>query len=153
MKNFIKHFFIQFISILACLAIVGAVLLVVKPRLGGGGHSGHAAEAAATAAETPVTVELDEFTVNLADTDRPRYLKITVVLEVPGEEAAHKMEEFKPQVQDAIISTLTRQYYHALQSPEGKDQLKEQIKDQTDEVLSGAGIAVVQVLFTHFVMQ
>jgi flagellar FliL protein len=153
MKNFIKHFFIQFISILACLAIVGTVLLVVKPRLGGGGHGGHEAKAASEVKETPVTVELDEFTVNLADTERARYLKITVVLEVPGEEAAHRIEHFKPQIQDAIISTLTRQYYHALQSPEGKAQLKEQLKDQTDDVLSGAGIAIVQVLFTHFVMQ
>jgi flagellar basal body-associated protein FliL len=150
MKNFMKHFFIQFVSILACLAIVGAVLLVVKPRLGRGTH---AAEAAPAVKEPPVTVPLEEFTVNLADTNRGHYLKISLALEVPGEEAAKKVAEYKPQINDAVITTLTRQYYDTLQSPEGKTRLKQQLKEQTDAVLRKAGVAVVNVLFTQFVMQ
>jgi flagellar basal body-associated protein FliL len=150
MKNFMKHFFIQFVSIRASLANVGAVLLVVKPRLGGG--HGRAAEAAVVK-EVPVTVPLEEFTVNLADANGEHYLKITVVLQVPGKEAAKKVEEFKPAIRDAIISTLTRQYYPALQSSRGKVQLKQQLKEETDAVLHDAGITVVGVLFTQFVMQ
>ena len=150
MRNFIRHFFIQFVSILVCLAIVGVALLVVRPRLGGHGRE---AEAAPVVKETPVTVELDEFTVNLADSDRGRYLKITLVLEVPDAGAGRKVEEFKPQIQDAIISTLTGQYYHALQSPQGKAQLKAQLKEQTEKVLQGAGVSVRDVLFVQFVMQ
>jgi flagellar basal body-associated protein FliL len=150
MKNFIRHFFIQFVSILACLAIIAAVLLVVKPRLGKKG--GQPAEAAA-AKEPLVTLPLEEFTVNLADTDRGHYLKITVVLELPGKDAAKKIQEFKPQVQDAVVATLTRQYYRALQSPGGKDQLKKQLKERINVALRDAGVEVRNVLFIEFVMQ
>ena len=155
MKNFIKHFFVQFVAILACLAVVGGVMLFVRPRLGKGAKH---AEAASVVKEAPVAVELEEFTVNLADTDQARFLKVTVVLEIPGEGGGHKaagpkVEEFKPQIRHAIIMTLTRQYFHALQSPEGKEQLREQIKEQADEALNDAGITVEGVLFTEFVMQ
>jgi flagellar FliL protein len=154
MKNFIRHFLVQFVSILACLAIVGAVMIFVRPRLGKhGGARGRAAEAAPAAREAGVNVELEEFTVNLADTDQARFLKIKIVVVVPGQEAARKIEEFKPQIRHAIIMTLTRQYFHALQSPEGKEQLKDQIKKHANETLEPSGIALGDVLFTDFVMQ
>lgn len=52
------------------------------------------------------TYGLDDILVNLADEDSKRYLKITVFLGYDSKKLDSELEEKKPMIRDAIISTL-----------------------------------------------
>jgi len=101
--------------------------------------------------------KLDEFIVNLADREEPRYLKVSVTLEVEGAEpkgGGHGEGAARPEearARDAIISTLTRKHYAELLSEEGKTRLKAELKKELNSVLHDCKVA--NIYFTSFAMQ
>ncbi len=103
----------------------------------------------------PLTiVPLDNFIVNLADTDRDAYLKIGIDLGVG--KSGTKAENGKSAiptaaVRDAILSVLTTYHSGDLLTPEGKTQLKRNLIAVLQKKV--ATLDVRRVYFTHFLVQ
>ncbi len=104
--------------------------------------------------------KMEEFTVNLADSDEPHYLKINMVAEIEGkkEEAAkggHGGEsEASPvdiKASDIVISVLSAKYFEELLTEKGKDKLKSDLIKNLNK--SVPGVKVTNVYFTSFAMQ
>ena len=155
------------------LIIVGVVVLLA---VGGGGAfawfkflaphkveaktpeakaSEHGAEAkpgepgAAVAKIGPI-LDLDPFIVNLADVE-PRFLKVTIKLELDGFPAKAEVSERIPQVRDALLILLSSKETVTLKPTAGKLQLRDEILQRINSLLS-AGQAR-NAYFTEFVVQ
>jgi flagellar protein FliL len=114
---------------------------------GGGEHGGGAA---------PVStiVNLEPFLVNLADPDETRYLRVTIRVQLASKSAAQKVgatEVFSSKMRDTILGILSTKVAREVVTPEGKDQLKEEIAQKLNSFLPGK--PVVAVFFTDFVVQ
>lgn len=137
--------------IIALLAVVGigsAGMLVVKPRLAGD-HKADKAEPQ----EPPHNLVLEDFTVNLADVERPRYLKTTVALAFEEESEIEEAKHAEPQIRDAVIMTLTRQYFRELLTFPGKQRLRDELETAINARLKPLGLEAKEVVFTAFVME
>jgi flagellar basal body-associated protein FliL len=112
---------------------------------------------------------LDEFTVNLKDADRERYLRASISLTVTandpkfgklaGEEAKKWEEEFHiemgpyvPAVRDLIISALTKRTAAELSTAVGKEEVKDEVKKGVDALFHGDR-KVIRVNLENFIIQ
>jgi flagellar FliL protein len=95
-------------------------------------------------------VDLDPFIVNLSDAD-PRYLKLTVKLEVETSEAKAEVTERTPQIRDAILILLTSKDSQSLRPAAGKLQLRDEILQRVNPLLSSG--EAKNAYFTEFVVQ
>jgi len=94
---------------------------------------------------------------NLADNSR--YLKATLVLELNNEGKSEKqmaalMEEIKKrdaQVRDIVIRTINGRTFGDINSPQGKNSLKQELMKRINAVLASGELK--RVLFTSFAMQ
>ena len=150
MKRIFHQFMVHFISTAVCLVVLGGAFLYMRPHLGARSKA-----KPAPAAETErATVELEEFTVNLADSDRPHYVKVTVALEVTDDKTAKEIEEkLLARARDAIIMALSRQYFADLNTAAGKQTLKRQLAAAVNEAMPPGTGKVTDILFTSLVMQ
>jgi flagellar basal body-associated protein FliL len=102
----------------------------------------------------PGALPLAPFTVNLADTDSSRFLRVSMQL-VIDDEAQVKKVEVDPlraaQVRSAVLELLTQQTAESLNTPEGKTALKHAIITRASAALQPA--KVTDVLFSDFVIQ
>jgi flagellar FliL protein len=96
---------------------------------------------------------LESFIVNLMDKSGlgKRYLKVTIVLEVGGEEDGKIVERHKPQLRDTILLLLSSQLFDEISTIEGKLELKQALLSRINQVLGG-GVAH-RIYFTEFVVQ
>ncbi len=127
-----------------------------------------------------VVVDLGDFVLNLADENHRRYLKTNVALEVSqpeeaapkeepkksgghghgeAEEAAPKpsdletkLNEYKPAIRDAVITTLSSKTAAELSTVAGKELAKEQIMAAINGILAGQN-EVLRVSFGQFIIQ
>lgn len=95
------------------------------------------------------TIPLEQFLVNLAGNRGRGLLKVNLELEVDGEKVMEEIEKRKPQVRDMIIIILSSKTFAAVSSQEGKDALREEIRDMLNSFLTRGRIK--KVLFTEFV--
>lgn len=131
--------------------------------------------------ERGLIVDMGEFTMNLADINPRRYLKVNVALELSktdtdkqalantkGQEASgghgtstgidpmkaieEEMNQFKPAIRDAIITTLSSKTSDELATVPGKELAKEQISEAVDAIFNGDR-EVMRVSFGQFIMQ
>lgn len=102
--------------------------------------------------EVTYEYELTDLTVNLADQDRPHYLRASVSLVIAGPQPEGSVEQFQGQMRDAVIMAVTQHTYQDLLSAEGKAALKDDIEAAVESVLSDEGVTVSEVLFTNFLM-
>ncbi len=131
--------------------------------------------------ERGLIVDMGEFTMNLADINPRRYLKVNVALELSktdtdkqalanakGQESAgghgasagidpmktieEEMNQFKPAIRDAIITTLSSKTSDELATVPGKELAKEQISEAVDAIFNGDR-EVMRVSFGQFIMQ
>lgn len=96
-------------------------------------------------------VPLETFIINLAGSKGRRVAKVNMELEVNGEGVTTEIDQRKAQVRDIIITLLSGQAYEQVSSKEGKDKLKEQIKDTVNAFLTKGKIK--DVYFTEFIYQ
>ncbi len=109
-------------------------------------------------------VPLDPLLVNLADSDGKGYLRVALTLKVedpppladakPKEEKEAKgpaKNEFEAEERDAALEILGKETSEALLAPEGKDQLKKDLK--TALTLHVPEVKVQEVLITEFLVQ
>lgn len=101
--------------------------------------------------EVSAMVSLGDLVVNPAGTGGRRYLKVQVALELADPGRSQTVEARAPQLRDRIIRELTARTLSELTDPVAKDEMKETILDQLNQVL-GAG-AVRDLYFTEYVIQ
>lgn len=116
--------------LLAAVFVLATILFVAKPsfilqtpmRLVHGALGGDASTRPAT------VVSLDEFVVNLADTDEDHYLKCTIGLELRPGVTEVTLRDKVPVIRDAAILVLSSRTVHSLRSSAGKENLKRELK-------------------------
>ncbi len=109
-------------------------------------------ESVPTAPQTVINlVKIPTVTVNLADKDPIRYLKLGMDIELTTSEAAKKVESQLAKVRDAIIITLSSKTYAELATTTGKLNIKNEISTRLNQIIGAP--RVVQIYFTEFVIQ
>ncbi|MRI83766.1 MAG: flagellar basal body protein FliL [Nitratiruptor sp.] len=98
-----------------------------------------------------VPFDVGTFIVNLQDKDADRYLKVTIVLDAQDEQVKMELEKRLPQVKDAITTLLFTKTSQELRTPEGIEELKEEILKRVNAILPIGGVK--NVYFTEFVIQ
>jgi flagellar FliL protein len=141
---------------LKILIIGGAALLL----LAGGGAAAYwfFAHRAEHKAETPgvkpvVFVDLPEILVNLSNPggDRPQYLKVKVVLELPEQKMIEQITPIMPRVMDAFQTYLRELRASDLDGSAGLYRLKEELTRRIN--VSIAPTRINAVLFKEIVVQ
>jgi len=147
------------------------VLGIVAVVLGAGGYFGYtrflqkdAAEGgqggqqSASASEKrekdrSIVYPIEPFIVNLLDQTGlgKRYLKITIELELLGEESGEVADAHKTRLKDTILLLLSGLAFNEINTIEGKLDLKQSLLSRINQVL-GTGI-VRRIYFTEFVVQ
>ena len=92
-------------------------------------------------------VPLETFLVNLAGT-RDKLAKVNIELSVNNGEVQKEIEQIKPKIRDTILVILSSKSYAQVSSVEGKDSLREEIKDSLNLILRRG--KVEKVYFTEF---
>jgi flagellar FliL protein len=98
--------------------------------------------------------KMGEFTVNLADTEEAHFVRATMELEQnfgSSPEFGNEMMQRKSQLRDTVINVLSSKVAKDIKTPEGKDALKQEIKERINAVLAKGQIA--RVYFTEFAVQ
>jgi len=94
---------------------------------------------------------LDTFTVNLKSDSGRRYLKVTMSLELEGEELSMELDNKSPVIRDRVIRILTSKSLEEISSKKGKQKISEQIMDTLNAMISDGRIN--GIYFTEFVVQ
>ncbi len=94
---------------------------------------------------------LDSFTVNLKSDAGRRYLKVTMSLELEGEELSLELDAKVAVLRDRIIRILTSKTLEEISSKKGKNKVERQIMDVLNAMISDGQIK--GIYFTEFVIQ
>jgi len=112
------------------------------------------------AASARAVLPLESFTVNLADPEEGRFLRVTVALSVDGQLPTVTRGENKPvetgavsmaTIRDSILTVLAKSTSDQLLTPEGKAKLKADLIDSLSRDVPGLGAR--EVYFTEFLVQ
>jgi len=101
--------------------------------------------------EIGVLYPLDTFTVNLKSDAGRRYLKVTMSLELEGEELSLELDAKSAVLRDRIIRILTSKTLEEISSKKGKAKVETQIMDTLNSMISDGQIK--GIYFTEFVIQ
>lgn len=93
-------------------------------------------------------VPLETFLVNLSGSRGRKLVKIDMELEMSSSEAQEEVEKIKPKIRDYIIIIVSSKSYAEISTKEGKDSLREEIKNQVNLFLTKGRIN--KVYFTEF---
>lgn len=94
-------------------------------------------------------IDLDSFTVNLAQGDGPRrYVRLNAVLKMSKNSELSEVQARKPQIRDTVISILNAKRPKDLLKRDGKLYLKEQIKSAINSYLIEG--RVIDVFYVGF---
>lgn len=94
-------------------------------------------------------IPMETFYVNLAGNRGNRLLKVNMELEVESEKVIEEIEKRKPQIRDIIIIILSSKTFKDLESRQGKEGLRDEIKDAVNSFLTKGKIKHVH--FTEFI--
>lgn len=120
------------ILLIAIVAVVllaggGAAFFLLGGKKDKGGE--HAEEAAEEHAKPPVYVTLEPFTVNLTSEGAERFLQVGIDLKVSAPDIADKVKLHLPEIKNGILLLLTSKRVEDLSGIEGKNTLREEIRD------------------------
>jgi flagellar FliL protein len=116
-----------------------------EPAKGEHGAGGHDEEGQEFIGKT---IPMETFLVNLSGNRGNKLLKVNMDLELEGGKIAEEIDKRKPQIRDIIIILLSSKTYAQLSSPEGKEFLRDEIRDTVNSFLTTGKIK--RVLFTEF---
>lgn len=94
-------------------------------------------------------IPMETFYVNLAGNRGNRLLKVNMELEVESEKVIEEIDKRKPQIRDIIIIILSSKTFKDLESRQGKEGLRDEIKDAVNSFLTKGKIKHVH--FTEFI--
>jgi flagellar FliL protein len=137
------------------LIIIGVVVLL----LGAGGFFGYSKfkknneEDSVKEELASIIIPLKSFVVNLYDKKGigKRYLKISMEIEVLGEDDKLKVENHMAQLRDTVLILLSSQTLKDINTMEGKLELKHAILLRMNQILGNK--TVQKIYFTEFVVQ
>jgi len=97
-------------------------------------------------------ITLDQFTVNLSTPGSvsPRFARVNIAIEVPNEETEGELNAKIPQVRNAVIDLFNSKKPTDLATVEGREFLKEEIKNALDSFLLNGKVR--GVFFTSFAL-
>lgn len=95
-------------------------------------------------------VPMETFLVNLAGSRGGKLAKITMDLEVSNGDVMSEIDRRKPQIRDIIIILLSSKSYDQVSAKEGKDFLRDEIRDRVNSFLTKGKIK--SVYFTEFLL-
>jgi len=101
--------------------------------------------------EIGILYPLDTFTVNLKSDAGRRYLKVTMSLELEGEELSLELDAKSPVLRDRIIRILTSKTLEEISSKKGKQKVSTQVMDTLNAMIADGQIK--GIYFTEFVIQ
>jgi len=101
--------------------------------------------------EPPILINMDNITVNLADTDNSRFLRTKIKLAVRSKEAETKIEDNMAKINDLVITLLSSKKFSDIRTPQGKYALKEEMVYRINRAVGGK--PVKSLYFTDFVSQ
>jgi len=101
--------------------------------------------------QPPVLMDMDNITVNLADTETSRFLRTKIKLAVRNEEAKAKIEANQAKINDLVITLLSSKKFADIRTPQGKYALKEEMVYRINRAVGGK--PVKNLYFTDFVSQ
>jgi len=101
--------------------------------------------------EIGILYPLDTFTVNLKSDSGRRYLKVTLSLELEGEELSLELDAKTAVLRDRIIRILSSKTLEEISSKKGKSKVETQIMDILNSMISDGTIK--GIYFTEFVIQ
>jgi flagellar FliL protein len=101
--------------------------------------------------EIGILYPLDTFTVNLKSDAGRRYLKVTMSLELEGEELSLELDAKSAVLRDKIIRILTSKTLEEISSKKGKQKVSQQIMDTLNSMIRDGQIK--GIYFTEFVIQ
>jgi len=96
--------------------------------------------------------DLKDFTVNLADTEANRYLRVSIVVEYPeNKELEQELERKQTVIRDAIIAFLRTKTVASIRDPAGTERLKADLLEIVNRHLEKGEVS--RVYFTEFLIQ
>jgi flagellar FliL protein len=95
-------------------------------------------------------VPLETFLVNVAGTRGRKLVKINMELEVSNSDVQEEIEKIKPKIRDYIIIIASSKSFNEMSSKEGKDALRDEIRNQLNLFLTKGSIN--KVYFTEFIL-
>jgi flagellar FliL protein len=101
--------------------------------------------------EIGILYPLDTFTVNLKSDSGRRYLKVTMSLELSGEELSLELDAKAAVLRDRIIRILSSKTLEEISSKKGKQKVTQQIMDTLNAMITDGQIK--GIYFTEFVIQ
>lgn len=104
-----------------------------------------------TKIEEGAVVSLPDLTLNLADTNATRYLRVGIALILEKGTTAEAVKEELPIASDTAVDVLSALTYAELQKPDAKTHVKEELSEKVREAFHDEKVA--RVIFTSFVMQ
>lgn len=120
----------------------------IEQVIKGEAHAQHE-EATAEKEVMGKVVPLEKFIVNLAGSKGRKVASVSMELEVQGEHVLDEIEKRKPQIRDIIIIILSSKSIDQVDKREGKDELRNEIKDTINSFLVQGKIS--NVFFTEFI--
>lgn len=96
-------------------------------------------------------LSLEPFIANLADDGGRRYLKATFQIDFGTAEVPAAMAARLPQTRDLLLTLFTSKTFDDIRTPEGKQQLREEIIQRVNQVLDRD--LAKAVYFTEFIVQ
>ena len=96
------------------------------------------------------TYTVGDFVVNIANNSQINFIRASLVFEIEEDELVEELEKRKPQVRDAIITTLRSQNESILKEANAQT-IKKIIKSEVNEILRSGEIT--NVWFTELVVQ
>jgi flagellar FliL protein len=89
------------------------------------------------------TVPLDEFLINLADSDSAHYLKTTIGLGLIQGKTADEFKTKVPESRDAIVMVLSNKTLSQVRTTDGKDALKSQLIGAINKAVGDKDVGAV----------
>ncbi len=93
----------------------------------------------------------ESFTVTLADPGGSRFAQVDVEIEVPDDFVKQEVISIRPKIRDFIIVVLSSKTYDQIESTDGRDFLREEIRNKIDGELKRGKIK--NIFFTQFIVQ
>ncbi len=95
-------------------------------------------------------VPLETFLVNVSGSRGRKLVKMNMELEVTNAAVQEEVEKIKPKIRDYIIIIASSKTFNEISTREGKDSLREEIKNQINLFLTKGQIN--KVYFTEFIL-
>lgn len=96
------------------------------------------------------TIPMEMILVNLAGSRGQSIAKVSLEFEVDNDAVIKEIEKRKPQIRDVLITLLSGKTLDEISTVEGKDSLREEIRDTVNRFLSKGKIK--RVLFTDLMV-